>query len=293
MLIVTPISAADAELADSFASAVRHFGPNPEFDCLVVARPRDLQLAEHLQKQLDGLFRSVSIYIFAADGPDGWPKGPNFYWAQTALHISQDLKSAAPWFWMELDCTPLKEGWAMDLLTAYNIGQKPFLGAVEPTMALKNGEVVTNGEHLVGAAIYPPDMASRSLLLRYTPTTDVPFDVYCQWEIAPHATASKLIQHAFRTKNYKRTPEGIKGEDHNDLPGGVRFDRVLDPAAVVHHGCDDGSLAALLIGAKSSIVEEKSPEPEKVSPKTPEPEKVIPTDTRRRVAAIREQGVMA
>jgi hypothetical protein len=286
MRIVIPISSADADLADSFASALQHFGKSEGFSCLVVAKPTDQPHAEKLVGLLEGLFDSVSTHIFPSDGPTGWPKGPGHYWASTIRHMIS-IQNSEPWLWMELDCTPLCEGWAMKLLTEYNLSQKPFMGVIEPTLKTDaEGQIVKDGEHMVGAGVYPPVVANYSLLWGYASQMDQPFDILCQWEILPHTHNTKLIQHAFRTSNYEVTKEGIKGTNDPALPKGVDFDRVLSSEAVLHHGCQDGSLFKVLTekDTKSSV---KPPET-KVDIVDDKP----PQDTlKRRVATIREQGI--
>jgi hypothetical protein len=295
MLVVIPISSSDAELSDAFASALNHFGPTG-FDALIVSRPSDSGHAGELQAKLDSVFNKVSVHIFPADGPSGWPKGPNFYWAQTVAHLLE-IKNDKPWLWLELDSTPLCKDWALKLFTAYNLGGKAFLGVKEPTLAQNaEGKVVSTGDHMVGVGIYPPAVPAYSLLWTYVPQMNDPFDVVCQWEFLPHLNDSPLIQHAFRTKDYHRDGDAIVCSDNSDLPEGVSFARPLSTEAVLHHGCDDSSLATLLV-RKTDQVSLQSPVTktdqklcQEEAPKKPEP---APSDVKRRVAAIREQGVMA
>jgi hypothetical protein len=282
MLIVIPISSSDADLIEPFSSALNHFGPTG-FDALVVVRPTDAGLADTLREKVSGVFGEVAIHVFPADGPSGWPKGPNFYWAQTISHLTQ-IKNAKPWLWLELDSTPLRKGWAAEIFTAYNLGQKPFMGAKEDTLSSDaDGKVHKSGEHMVGVGVYPPDVINRSLLWSYTPQMNDPFDVVCQWEFLPKLNDTPLIQHAFRTKDYRREGDVVICADNSDLPDGVSFARPLSTEAVLHHGCNDGSLSGIITKAQSG--------PKSLGTKGPEPKKSEASDPKKRVAAIREQGV--
>lgn len=283
MLVVIPVSSSDSELVEPFSKAVRHFGANSNHTALIVARPADQAHANKLLASLDGMFESISIHLFDQDGPEGWPLGPNFYWAST-FHYLMNTQNPQPWLWMELDTTPLKEGWADALATEYNLTQSKFMGNIVKTHATDaDGKEVSAGNHLVGVAIYPPDVSQYSLLRPYVAQMPTPFDVVCQWEFVPHSRETPLMQHGFRTQNYKRSEDGeIKGEDHNDFPLGIRFDDPVREDAVLFHGCDDGSLAELMtvdvVAAASEGVTPKEHTPKKVedSKGGPDPDILLP-----------------
>lgn len=248
MLVIIPVSSADASLIPPFTKAVRHFGKNSGHRALVVARPSDSEHADRLVSELGDSFDGITTHIFPQDGPTGWPKGPNFYWSSTVHYLQNSLRNQDPWLWLELDCTPLRAGWLDAISTEYNLSRATFLGVVEKTHAVDaEGSPVDAGKHLVGVAVYPASVSAFSNLWPYVPQMPTPFDVVCQWEFVPNTRQTVLLQHAFRTKNYSRREDGeIRGEDHNNFPNGVRFDRPLSLEAVLHHGCDDGSLAELV-----------------------------------------------
>jgi len=249
MLVTIPVSQHDAHLIPAFSMALRHCGPNPLHEAMVVARPSEKELADSLFANLEGLFDKVEVFLLPQDGPVGWPKGPNHFFFNVA-HRLQTSPEPKPWLWMELDCTPLKAGWVSELATEYNLSKMPFMGVVCKTHAVDpEGNPVPAGKHLTGTAVYPPRLGQFSKLYTYTPRMDGPFDVICQYEFLPHVHQTKLIQHCFRTEKYARRPDGeICGEDHNNFPNGIRFDEPLSKDAVLHHGCTDGSLADLVVG---------------------------------------------
>ena len=241
MLIVLPISSADSELAASFVEALQVCGPYKGHSLLVVSRPSDgkhsVDLINNVNRNCK--FDSASLHWFEEDGPKGWPLGPNFYWTETIRHLQKENNSL-PWLWMELDCTPLKPGWADALEEEYLKCETPFLG-----MAGWSGEPPV--KHLVGVAVYPPQVSDHSKLYSEVPSSSIAFDVVCQDEFAPKSTESRLMQHGFRTGNYRQISErGMRGKHLNGPPGGRQYDQPVREEAVLHHGCEDGSLAQLV-----------------------------------------------
>lgn len=261
MLVVIPVSSSDADLISDFTAVMRHFGPYPGHQALVVVRPSDEAHARKVWEAVEGLFDSVDFHVFSQDGPIGWPQGPNFYWGTTAHHLQFERGNTLPWLWMELDTTPLKAGWLDALETEYRLAKMPLLGMLETTHGVNaKGEKVDMGQHIVGVAVYPPNLADYSTLWAYAPQMPTAFDVLCQWEFVPKSHNSALMQHGFRTQSYRRNEDGaFQGEDKNKFPNGVRFDRPIRPDVVLFHGCDDGSLARLIMSEKDTQISDKTP----------------------------------
>ena len=249
MLIIIPVSVTDEKLINDFSNCLKLFGPYPQHELLVVSRPSDASYAVTLLNKIKKLFKVADIYAFEGDGTRGWPDGPNFYWNRTILHLKNERKNKLPWLWMELDMTPLRTGWIDILETEYKKSKKYCLGWVQNTTTVTSeGKVVTIAQHLVGAAIYPPDIDVCCDIWRHVDKIKTAFDVLCQWQLVPNSHHTTLFQHCFRTQNYKQLEDGtIKGDDNNKFPIGLQFNFPLDINAVLHHGCDDGSLARLLI----------------------------------------------
>jgi hypothetical protein len=242
MLIVIPISSSDSELAETFTQVISATGENKNHTVLVVSRPGDGAASLDLANGLigTGVFSKIGLHWFSEDGPKGWPLGPNFYWFETIKYLT-GTNNNLPWLWMELDCTPLKPGWADALEEEYLKCGTPFLG-----MHGWSGEPPV--KHLVGVAAYPPQVSDHSKLYNEVPNSGIAFDVVCQDEFVPKSTESRLMQHGFRTGNYRRLPDGIlQGEHLNGSPGGRQYDQPVREEAVLHHGCEDGSLAKLVI----------------------------------------------
>jgi hypothetical protein len=273
MLVVIPVSSADADLTPDFSAVLRHFGPYSGHEALIVVRPSDKSHGEVLWGSLEGLFDKTDLHVLPQDGPIGWPQGPNYYWGMTCHHLQFERGNKLPWLWLELDSTPLRNGWLDEIETEYNLVKKPFLGVLETTHGINSaGEKVDMGQHIVGVAVYPPNISDYSTLWAYAPKMTTAFDVLCQWEFVPKAHNSPLIQHGFRTQNYRINRDGAyQGEDTNKFPNGVRFDRPIRSESALFHGCDDGSLARLVLKEKlHTFPVQTSEESGQISDKNPE-----------------------
>ena len=250
MLIIIPVSFSDENLIEDFCNCFNHFGPYLNHHLLVVSRPSDSSHAIKVLNKVKKNFKTYDVHIFENDGKKGWPDGPNFYWHQTIKYLKYSIGNNLPWLWMELDMTPLKIGWIDILENEYYKHGKSCLGWVEDTSTITtDGIIVKLASHLVGAAIYPADIDICCNIWKYVDRISTAFDVLCQDELVPNSHHTNLFQHGFRTQNYKEiAPNFIKGEHiDSSLPEGLRFDEPICASSVIHHGCDDGSLARLLI----------------------------------------------
>jgi len=248
MLVIIPVSFTDEKLINDFVDCFDCFGPYKNHELLVVSRPSDANFAVSLFNNLKTLFKNSNIFCFEQDGVKGWPQGPNFYWRSTIQYL-KEKNNKLPWLWMELDMTPLKTNWLNDLEKEYKNSGKFCLGWTQPTTTVTSDQIIVAlTKHLVGAAIYPPDISICCDIWEYVDRIPTAFDVLCQWQLVPNSHHSELFQHCFRTQNYKQLKDGsIKGDDNNGFPGNLRFDHPISSEAVLHHGCDDGSLARLLV----------------------------------------------
>lgn len=249
MLIVIPISETDSNLIEDFSNCFIKFGPYINHNILVVSRPSDARYAVDIFQKIKHSCNNIDIHIFDSDGIRGWPQGPNHYWKQTILYLKYKLKNKLPWLWMELDMTPLHQNWIDIIENEYKNCGKKCLGWIEDTTTVtKDNRVIPIAKHLVGAAVYPPDIDKICKLWNTVDVIDIAFDVVCQWELVPISHHSMLFQHGYRTKKYKEHFLGhIKGDDTNNFPDGLCFNQPIRSDAVLHHGCIDGSLARLII----------------------------------------------
>jgi hypothetical protein len=245
MLVVTPVSNHDAGLVEDFCAAINFFGPYSGHTLLVVAQPSDTLIAKRVYEELRGSFAESSFYIFDQNGPSGWPEGPNYYWSSTVRYLLNP-QNHSPWFWMELDTTPIQKDWLDFLDEEYkkcggkllgNFCSSPFYGC----------------SHLNGVAVYPANFGEefkswKSVHKHATPNFAVAFDVWCMGELTPVSKESGVLQNNFRTEMYRETSEGLKGV--NRQKGAIHdpvFQTVTASSKVVH-GCIDGSLSKIVTG---------------------------------------------
>ena len=257
MIIVVPVSDSDKDLIEDFVKVFNLFGPYDNHDLVVVSRPGDFHLARQLYRDITPAkhnFKSVDHYVLDVDGPRGWPQGPNHYWRGTASHLQYERKNTTePWLWMEIDMTPIKHGWADELEQEYRVANKPFMGNLSWTTTTTNDQrVIKLCQHMVGACIHPPNLDLYSKVWVDVDRIGTAWDVLMQWEQFPHSHDTKLMQHLFRTDNYRiNTDENglsvIQGDDTNGFPDGHVFNYPVDvKKTVLVHGCIDGSLARLV-----------------------------------------------
>jgi len=204
MKIIIPVSEHDEPQKNSFINVLSFLGNQGDHQLLVVARPKDKTYASDLFNKIKLLFpENNNLYIFDDNGPEGWPLGPNFYWKKTIDYLIQ-TNNKDPWFWMELDCLPLKRNWCDLLEEEYKKTRKPFVGCIEDsTIITSKGILLKVGEHLAGTAIYPANIDRWCSNWKYVDTVSKAFDVLCSWEITKKSFHTNLILHNFRTNNYK------------------------------------------------------------------------------------------
>jgi hypothetical protein len=243
MRIVVPVSKHDAGLTEEFCEAINVFGPYSNHVLTVVARPSDFGVAEKVLQNLTKFslnFKSSELIVFEKNGPEGWPQGPNFYWTETIKFLA-GCENALPWFWMEMDTTPVISGWLDLLELEYRESKAVCLGVVHKSE-------FASSPHLAGVAVYPPRLDLEIDSWRHVTSTDTAFDVFCAYEIVPKSLNTGLIQHNFRTGGYHCSDRGLKGFDLQKHHMNESFALPVKDSAVVVHGCNDGSLARVVSG---------------------------------------------
>lgn len=238
MLLVVPVSRHDGVLSEDFCDIVSFFAPY-RHRLLVVSRPSDSEFAANVFQRLGCFFERAELHLFPEDGPQGWPLGPNFYW-QSSIEYLRDSQNVLPWFWMEMDTTPIEERWLDALEDEYMECGKECLGVLQPNIG-------QNTKHLLGVAVYPPRVDQICTRWELAAKMSLAFDVLCQKELVPVAANSRLLQNNFRTQYYRCTNEGLRGIDMQFRPNGVTYDDPVKPGVVLVHGCNDGSLARLIL----------------------------------------------
>lgn len=269
MLLVIPVSEADMHLADDVVALIKAFGPYHHHDLLVVGTEENAASMNKLLGELTPLFNKSDIRVFQG-GVKGWPLGPNFYWRSTILHLYEQTSDIGmPWYWFELDNTPLKQGWLDTLQVEYNRSNAIFMGPKHATYVKgPEGELVVQGYHMCGTAIYPSNFVEHSTLWRVE--GGIAFDVWVQWEVLPKLHETLYMQHNWKTRNYRRKASRIIS-DNFDMPHpDLHTNNPIAPDAVVCHGCKDGSLARLILDELDENVAKAAPDPDPLDEPTAE-----------------------
>ena len=248
MLTVIPVSHVDARLAERLSKRIQELGGVSTRKALVVGsaltRLRIYDVVENLKRA----FRSVEVVYLDNIRERGWPMACNdmFYGAYTHLLLK---KNQEPWYFMEPDCVPLKEGWLDALEAGYLAGLgkgNPFMGVINPTITVnrRTGERTITGKHMVGTAVYPPVFPKGcEVLLKFLDVE--PWDIFMQNVILKHGVEdTTLIQHNWSTCNYRRADDRIVCDPDN--PNGLA-NPVRDNAFILH-GCKDESIYSVLAG---------------------------------------------
>ncbi len=259
MLFVFPVSASDHELVEPLTKTIKKLGPIGNHSAIISSTPTAVKAAQHLQKELQSSFKTVDLFVLDTEPAGGWPKACNIHFRDTAYHIYERFgQIIQPWYWFELDNTPLVRGWADELQKEFNVSGKPFMGVVHPTHFVsgydEDGKPDTfeqRGSHMVGTGIYPSNLWKRSTMIKFLVE---PFDVEMQYEIVADCHNTPLIQHNWSTGSYKRDAKSNKVVCKSLHPGRspLKHDNPVRDNAVVLHGCKDGSLADVVCRKRNS-----------------------------------------
>jgi len=246
MLVILPISRADSELGLRLANYISALGGGAAHHLLVAPSIEKREVGEQILNTLSGSFASSRLFVPEQEHELGWPSSANFMFKK-AVGYAYARGNRLPFFWMEADNVPTKPSWLDDLQTEYNLAQKPFMGVVEKTLVRDYVGVVikTDGEHMNGSGIYPPNFVQKSMLFDsiHTHKEGLPWDIYLRWEMKGAIHNSKQMINNWNSKDYVRTSDGqiaCTAIDPNH-PGKY----VTDSIAIVH-GCKDTSLLDLL-----------------------------------------------
>jgi hypothetical protein len=254
MNIAIPVSAHDKHLLPQFVKVLQHFGGLEDTPVCFFATPSAKLEAHEAASALN-----ATVHTFEVDFAHGWPVASGMQFAATVFTLPR-IGWQGPWLWMELDMLPVKKGWLQSLRNGYAICGKPFMGNVVPTAWAENGKLVVREDDLMmmGCGVYPANMHAderfRPLLadlVKAPPRNpNTPFDFYLRHPMRYAGIANTgLIADMWQTCEYKRTSKGITCQPVKlDKPRRERGG-LVPPEAVIVHGCKDGTLAELLLGA--------------------------------------------
>jgi len=273
MLLAIPVSASDAKNLPHTAEIFKKFGPYAGFQCAIFARLEIENEARVFAEQIKPLFSNLDIHIIDFHS-NGATEAAAKHFRAVAQTVSEKY-TAGPWYFYELDNTPIQIGWLSKLQREHHESGKAHMGAIVPTRGfsiMPDGSLKPSfgDPHMVGTGIYHHAMGALSpnigQLDRSMPWAGPlePYDIRLRYEVVPHAHNTILIQHNWNTGNYRVENGQIVCDD---LSGDVNLSHAkpYDGHAVVVHGCKDGSLAKLVLADKITT---KASEANKVEPKT-------------------------
>ena len=256
MILAIPVSQSDVHLLAKKAALLKKFGPYPRHILAVIPDETVKQPANEFMAELKPLFQEAH-FLPVPLNLTGWPLAPNRHFKLTAAKIN-GLGIKEAFYFFELDNDPMVTGWLDQIHDAYVEANKPYMGCVTPTRGFEmtpDGPVPALGEdHMIGTGIYPPNLSAYSVKLtsvdKFAPWSRMPiepFDVAMRHEIVPHAHATKLIQHNWRTAKYRKEGDAIVCEDVEGIKPEESHKKPWDGVAIVIHGCKDESLTDLLL----------------------------------------------
>jgi hypothetical protein len=243
MRFVVPVSQSDRHLLPKRIEVFKHLGGWKNHHLLFAPAPSCLAEAEKAAEEMRPYCPNVEVHSVVREPSGGWPEACNKHFHDT-VNILSRLSNPLNWFFLELDCNPIRQGWQDALETAYNAGGKPFCGHVRLT-----SEVTTpplKGSHMVGAGMYPFNFHVIAAAEYPYLAPKVPFDVTLRWRVIQSGvTHTDLIAHRHSSKEY-----ALEGQTLNPVEG-APVD--INSTALVH-GCKDDTLADLVLsGALDSF----------------------------------------
>lgn len=261
MNITFPVSKKDIHLAPILISTIEALGGCKGHNALV-ATPSHLISSEEITSMVKGLqplFDSVKLVELTGNIEKILPTNlqfPHFPPANamfsTFVRWNYKENNKRPFYWFELDNTPLVENWVDILEKEYNqalqLGKKHAGAFAKLFTYYPDGRVEpANSSFMIGTSIWSGDLPEHSQIFHQV--VYEAFDIAIRYEVSKYCyDMSHLIAHKWGTKNYRM--EGGKllydVDDRNKaLASASSKIVVLDDLAVLH-GCKDGSLAKLI-----------------------------------------------
>jgi hypothetical protein len=275
MNIVFAYHSGDCELAVLSAKAIVSHGMNMRHKatiCCVEDTPFIYEITEELKKAFPEVNR-----IFAQDGFNGWPLGPNqmFSDASTYCYRYQD-----PWYFWEPDCVPMVSGWVDKLEEEFKKEPNKIMGS------LIDGGTAPSGKNvyklLVGSAVYPSkfldycglaaSLCNYNIAYRQAGTIPEPWDVRCRWVFMQHGRNTDLIKAYWNSCDYQYKGNDLvfsaQNPEAQEIQSVTCPERKVDPKAIVVHGCKDGSLHKMVVAGMDKFAkkDELKPKPAVKSP---------------------------
>lgn len=290
MLLILSVHTQDAARAVKTLETSARLGYTNEHPLIVMYPQTAMGVIGPVLEAARKGFKTVKDGMIHHDIQDGWPIGPTmmFQAAVMAAKTKHEWDQFPPYdgelkggkgcpnnhrtplghfFFWEPDMIPVHAGWMERMETDYNLGAKPFMGALMPTYKRDIFSLATTaspavygpkrqeGYHMVGSGMYPRDMKTWVDWVGSIPL-DEAYDVALQGSILrtdgrggyAGFTQTNLISHNWNSENYRITKDGdvmdIQCDSHADNPGQGKFSLCKNPnqGPILIHGCKDESV---------------------------------------------------
>lgn len=231
LLCVIPFCKHDYNLAKKLIEWIVELGGVSKHQCLLVVDCKvTFQQMEAMKALAERAFAGVEAITTPYSLPnESWPAGPNWMFETALRHIKQHY--AAPFFWCEPDCVPLKPTWLDELESEYHACGTLFMGSIVHS----SGQPNVPGDHLTGVAVYPHNAHDY---LQGIYQGKEAFDMAMAPIVVPHTHHTNLHYHFW---GQMKLPPTFKGNERNTLQM-----QKIPAEAVTYHRCKDGSLIDLL-----------------------------------------------
>lgn len=259
MKILIPVNDAEVALLPLHTSVILYFGGLENHQVTFIPTPSQLTAAHDAANRLKAICPKVSVEAMQVDPLPGEPKARNSMFS-FAMQRMTELRNTLPIFWMELKCLPVRR-WADPMAAGYATVDKACVGAIFPTLFPEpTGKMTTHDGDFTMArcGMYPPDFIQKTRLWKdlgvASTSTPEPFNRYLRHEMAMLGMGNtNLIANRGLTNNYQ--PD-LSCQNANPDKGAPDLSENDVSNAVVIYGCEDESLAKLVLAG-----EFKAPEP--------------------------------
>jgi len=222
MLVTIPFDGPHSAMAVKLMDWCAEISGKSSHSCLlVVSRDISDEALAQASAAARRAFSNVQIIKPAICDKHSWPETPNLLFRTACRYVGAVAKK--PFFWLEVDCVPLRGDW-LDLI------ESEYVAAGRPYMGFRRDIPVP---HITGIAVYPPNVAAynpESLRSKSNSFGGIPFDTVDGHLTVKHAHVTKLIHHEWGERDKPWT-----------FPDRASLDRISKDA-VLFHRCKDGSL---------------------------------------------------
>lgn len=268
MKFVIPVSSHDAHRLSKLVDLMLGFGGLQGHSCVLVPTPMASSEASIAADRLKPTMISVEVHNTGEDFSEAQVhvNQNKHFWS--AVRYLQRSNNQETWMWLEPDCAPCDDGWANSLERAYKMGGRPCMGNIVQVPFIV-GNVLTyrpTEQMMMGVAIYPPN------LLAYPDMNPIlvdlgkgghmapqePFDLYLRGELRRIGWShTDLIEDMWDTEKYTVTEKGLEAKSKPKTRLVRERKGLVDPQAVLIHGCKDDSLYDILMERLNARAEQE------------------------------------